>query len=86
MDRFQKIPNEMFMFTKLIRQFCLQIDILDGLLQNLAKNEACATEIIENRFLHDIWDISCNQLTMIAQDMSENTELLRQVMQEKKEK
>lgn len=84
-DKVQKIPDEMLALTKFIRQVCLQNDILNGLLEYLTKNEVCATEIIENELLKDIWDISMNQLKMILQDVSKNTELLKQVMQIEKE-
>lgn len=85
-DKVQKIPDEMLMLTKFIRQLCLENDIINGLLECLAKNEVCATEIIENELLKDIWDISMNQLKMILQDISKNTELLKQFMQIKIEK
>ena len=85
-DKVQKIPDEMLALTKFIRQLCLQNDIINGLLECLANNEVCATEIVENDVLKDIWNISMNQLKMILQDVSKNTELLRQFMQVEKEK
>lgn len=85
-DKVQKIPDEMLALTKFIRQLCLQNDIINGLLECLANNEVCATEIVENEVLKDIWDISMNQLKMILQDVSKNTELLRQFMQVEQEK
>lgn len=85
-DKVQKIPDEMLALTKFIRQLCLQNDIINGLLECLANNEVCATEIVENDILKDIWDISMNQLKMILQDVSKNTELLSQLMQVEKEK
>lgn len=85
-DKVQKIPDEMLALTKFIRQLCLQNDIINGLLECLANNEVCATEIVENEVLKDIWDISMNQLKMILQDVSKNTDLLSQLMQVEKEK
>ncbi len=84
-DKVQKIPDEMLALTKFIRQLCLQNDIINGLLECLANNEVCATEIVENEVLKDIWDISMNQLKMILQDVSKNTDLLSQLMQVEKE-
>ena len=85
-DKVQKIPDKMLALTKFIRQLCLQNDIINGLLECLANNEVCATEIVENDVLKDIWNISMNQLKMILQDVSKNTELLRQFMQVEQEK
>ncbi len=85
-DKVQKIPDEMLALTKFIRQLYLQNDIINGLLECLANNEVCATEIVENEVLKDIWDISMNQLKMILQDVSKNTDLLSQLMQVEKEK
>lgn len=85
-DKVQKIPDEVLVLTKFIRQLCLQNDIINGFLECLANNEVCATEIVENDVLKDIWDISMNQLKMILQDVSKNTELLSQLMQVEKEK
>ena len=48
--------------------------------------ERCATEIVGNEALKDIWDISLNQLKMISNDLGGNIDSFKQIGQEEKEK
>jgi len=68
-DKVQKIPDEMNVLTEIIKRIWLQNSIVNDLLEYLANNETCATEIIGNEALKDLWDISLNQLKMISKDL-----------------
>lgn len=73
-----KIFDELNLLTK---KLYLQNSIVNDLLGYLANNEICATEIIENEALKDIWDISLNQLKMISNDLKKSLESFKQIEQ-----
>lgn len=70
------ISEKMNVLTKICSMLTLQHNILNGLLEHIIKNETCAFEIKENYFLNDLWNITFNQLNMIAEDMGKITKLL----------
>lgn len=76
-----KIFNELDILTKMSKQLSLQNNIVNDLLGYLANNEICATEIVENQALKDVWDISLNQLKMISKDLEKNLESFKQIEQ-----
>ena len=85
LDKVQKIPDKMHVLTKVIKRIWLQNSIVNDLLQYLASNETCATEIIENEALKDVWDISLNQLKMISNDLEKSLESFKQIEQRDEE-
>lgn len=86
LERYQKFPDEFLILIEIIKKVWLQNNIVNDLLGHLAYNEVCATEIVRNEALKDVWDISLNQLKMISNDLGNNIDSLKQVEQEKKEK
>lgn len=86
LERYQKLPDEFLALTEIIKKVWLQNNIVNDLLEHLAYNEICATEIVRNEALKDVWDISLNQLKMISNDLENNIDSFKQVEQEKKEK
>ena len=85
-ERYQKFPDEFLILTEIVKKVWLQNNIVNDLLGHLANNEICATEIVENEALKDVWDISLNQLKMISNDLGNNVDSFKQIEQEKKEK
>ena len=86
-DRIQKIPDEVLVLIEIIKKVWLQNNIVNDLLGHLANNEICATEIVGNEALKDVWDISLNQLKMISNDLGNNIDSLKQTKQnDQKEK
>lgn len=85
-DKFQSIPDNMLLLIKITKELELHNNILRGLLKYLASNETCASEIIEDQFLKDIWDISFNQIRMLNEDVERNISLLNKSMGGTKEK
>ena len=86
LERCQKFPDEFLILTEIIKKVWLQNNIVNDLLGHLAYNEICATEIVGNEALKDIWDISLNQLKMISNDLGGNIDSFKQIGQEKMEK
>lgn len=86
LERYKKYPDEFLALTEIIKKVWLQNNIVNDLLEHLAYNEVCATEIVRNEALKDVWDISLNQLKMISNDLGNNIDSFKQVEQEKKEK
>jgi len=74
LDKYEDFTQKTLILMKVIKSLRLCNDILDGLLGYVAKNKACAEEIVGNEFLKDIWDISLNQVKMIYEDMSKKVE------------
>lgn len=76
-----KIFNELDLLTKISKKLSLQNNIVNDLLGYLANNEICATEIVGNESLKDVWDISLNQLKMISNDLGNNIDSFNQIEQ-----
>lgn len=79
-----KIFNELDLLTKISKKLSLQNNIVNDLLGYLANNEICATEIVGNESLKDVWDISLNQLKMISNDLGNNIDSFKQIEQSDK--
>lgn len=79
-----KIFNELDLLTKISKKLSLQNNIVNDLLGYLADNEICATEIVGNESLKDVWDISLNQLKMISNDLGNNIDSFKQIEQSDK--
>lgn len=84
LERYQKLPDEFLALTEIIKKVWLQNNIVNDLLEHLAYNEICATEIVRNEALKDVWDISLNQLKMISNDLENNIDSFKQVEQSDK--
>ena len=78
-ERYQKFPDEFLILTEIVKKVWLQNNIVNDLLGHLANNEICATEIVENEALKDVWDISLNQLKMISNDLDRSLESFKQI-------
>lgn len=79
-----KIFDELDLLTKISKKLSLQNNIVSDLLGYLANNEICATEIVRNESLKDVWDISLNQLKMISNDLDRSLESFNQIEQSDK--
>lgn len=84
LERYQKLPDEVFVLIEIIKKVWLQNNIVNDLLGHLANNEICATEIVGNESLKDVWDISLNQLKMISNDLGNNIDSFKQIGQSDK--
>lgn len=84
LERYQKLPDEFLALTEIIKKVWLQNNIVNDLLEHLAYNEICATEIVRNEALKDVWDISLNQLKMISKDLDRSLESFKQIEQSDK--
>lgn len=80
-DKFQKLPDKINVLTEIFKRISLQNSIVNDLLEYIAKNESCATDIIENEALKDLWDISVNQLSMVSKDLEKNLKIFDQISQ-----
>ena len=69
----------MLVLIEIIKKIWLQNNIVNDLLGHLANNEICATEIVRNETLKDVWDISLNQLKMISNDLGNNIDSFKQI-------
>ena len=74
----------MLVLIEIIKKVWLQNNIVNDLLGHLADNEICATEIVGNESLKDVWDISLNQLKMISNDVEKSLESFKQIKQSDK--
>lgn len=79
LERYQKLPDEVLVLIEIIKKIWLQNNIVNDLLGHLANNEICATEIVRNETLKDVWDISLNQLKMISNDLGNNIDSFKQI-------
>ncbi len=84
LERYQKLPDEVLVLIEIIKKVWLQNNIVNDLLGHLADNEICATEIVGNESLKDVWDISLNQLKMISNDVEKSLESFKQIKQSDK--
>ena len=84
LDRYQKLPDEVLVLIEIIKKVWLQNNIVNDLLEHLANNEICATEIVGNEALKDVWDISLNQLKMISNDLGDSIDSFKQIGQSDK--
>ena len=84
LERCQKFPDEFLVLIEIIKKVWLQNNIVNDLLGHLAYNEVCATEIVRNEALKDVWDISLNQLKMISNDLGIDIDSFKQVEQSDK--